>query len=96
MKDAVRREVSIFNEAVKLPVRERAAFLERACAGDGHLRRKLEALLNASDRSGTFLEEPAIPQVLASLLREMAVPDPKRRKIADARFQKQRRKRKGI
>ena len=96
MKDAARHELSIFNQAVKLPVHERAAFLARACAGDAHLRRKLEALLNASDRSGEFLEEPAIPEAFATLLREIGVPaDRKRRRNPDPAFQKQPRKRKG-
>jgi hypothetical protein len=97
MKDTPKREVAIFVQATKMPIHERAAFLRRACAGDENLRRKLEALLNASDRSGAFLEEPAISETIASLLREMAVPaGGKRRKNSEAKFQKQPRKRKGI
>jgi len=52
------REVTVFTEALKVPVRERAAFLERACAGHENLRHKVEALLEAHDRLGRFLEEP--------------------------------------
>ena len=33
----------VFTEALNVPVQERAAFLERACAGDENLRRKVEA-----------------------------------------------------
>lgn len=40
---------------------ERAAYLDRACAGQPELRRQLEALLAAHDRSGAFLETPATP-----------------------------------
>ena len=38
---------------------ERAAYLDRVCAGQPELRRKFEALLQAHDRSGEFLE-PAV------------------------------------
>jgi len=52
------REVVVFTEALRVPVQERAAFLEGACAGDENLRHKVEALLKAHDRVGNFLEEP--------------------------------------
>jgi len=52
------RELVVFTEALKLPVQERATYLERVCAGDENLRRSVEALLRAHDRLGNFLEEP--------------------------------------
>ena len=52
------RELVVFTEALKVPVQERATFLERICAGDENLRRTVEALLRAHDRLGNFLEEP--------------------------------------
>jgi len=52
------RALEVFTEAVQLPTEERVAFLERACAGDGELRQKVEALLRSNDRAGVFLEEP--------------------------------------
>jgi hypothetical protein len=58
MKDDPERELAIFTEALKVPLQDRAAFLEIACAGDKDLRDKVEALLRAHDRLGTFLEEP--------------------------------------
>ena len=58
MKGDPGREVVVFTEALKVPVQERAAFLERACAGNENLRHKVEALLKAHDRLGKFLEEP--------------------------------------
>ena len=58
MKDNADRELAVFTAANKLPVRDRAAFLEVECAGDEELRRKVEALLRAHDRIGRFLEEP--------------------------------------
>jgi serine/threonine protein kinase len=36
---------------------ERAAYLEQACAGDGALRQRVEALLRAHDEPGAFLSE---------------------------------------
>ena len=48
----------IFTEALKHPVAERGAFLDRACAGDAELRRNVEALLRAYERLGNFLETP--------------------------------------
>ena len=52
------REVALFTEALRVPVRDRAAFLKMACRGDNYLRRKIEALLKAYDHVGNFLEEP--------------------------------------
>ena len=52
------REVAIFIDALKCPVAERAAFLDRACAGDAELRHKVEALLHACERLGNFMETP--------------------------------------
>ncbi len=58
MKRAHGREVVVFTEALKVPVQDRAAFLEIACGADDNLRHKVEALLRAHDRLGKFLEEP--------------------------------------
>ena len=58
MKSDSDREIAIFTEALKVPPRERDAFLERRCAGDQELRRKVEALLRAHDRLGNFMEKP--------------------------------------
>jgi len=58
MTDDASREIAVFTEAIKIPLQDRAAFLENACRGDENLRRKVEALLGAHDRIGDFLEEP--------------------------------------
>jgi hypothetical protein len=58
MNDGARPEVAVFTEAVKVPFQDRAAFLEAACGGDDDLRHKVETLLGAHDRIGSFLEEP--------------------------------------
>src|SRR5437867_1164937 len=57
-------EESVFAEALeKQDLRERAAFLDRACAGDPGLRQNVESLLSAYD-AGAFLEAPASPPVV--------------------------------
>jgi eukaryotic-like serine/threonine-protein kinase len=58
MNEDASRELALFTEAIKVPTQDRAAFLERACAGDEDLRRKVEALVRVHDRLGNFLEEP--------------------------------------
>lgn len=58
MKGESDREIAIFTEALRIPARERDAFLERSCAGNEDLRRKVEALLRAHGRLGDFMEEP--------------------------------------
>jgi len=58
MKCGPGREVVVFTEALKVSVQERAAFLDRLCAGDEDLRHKVEALLRAHARLGNFLEQP--------------------------------------
>src|SRR4051794_2627451 len=50
---------TIFGDALELSVGARAAFLERACAGDPDLRHAVEALLKAHDGAGSFLDVPA-------------------------------------
>ena len=58
MKDEPSLEMVVFIEVLKVPIQERGAFLERACAGDENLRQKVEALLRAHDRFESFLDEP--------------------------------------
>ncbi|HTA28903.1 MAG TPA: serine/threonine-protein kinase [Candidatus Cybelea sp.] len=59
MNDSPNRDVEVFTEALQKPPRERAAFLERACAGDTSLRQRVEILLQAHEAAGDFLGEPA-------------------------------------
>jgi len=59
MNDAPDRDVVVFTEALRLPAAERADYLDRACAGDGELRRRVEAILEDYDKAGDFLGEPA-------------------------------------
>lgn len=58
-------EQTLFLAALELTGPERAAYLERACSGDANLRRHVEGLLAAHERSGEFLDEPAVAQMSA-------------------------------
>jgi non-specific serine/threonine protein kinase/serine/threonine-protein kinase len=46
------RVQNVFERVAELPPAERAAVMERECAGDAELRRQVEALLKAHDDSG--------------------------------------------
>ena len=53
---------TIFGEALEITGdEERAAFLDRATAGNPELRRQVESLLEAHFRAGRFLEPPTAP-----------------------------------
>src|SRR5262245_59627622 len=63
--DSAMNERAVFTEALdRATPEERAAFLERACAGNPALRAQVEALLRTHDRAGDFLGKLA-PQRLA-------------------------------
>src|SRR6187402_2699354 len=49
-------DIRAFTEALQLPLAERAAYVEQACAGDPALNQRVNALLNAHDRAGEFME----------------------------------------
>jgi serine/threonine protein kinase len=50
------REEKVFEAALELPSEQRAAYLDKACAGDEPLRQRIEALLRADKEAGTLLE----------------------------------------
>ncbi len=54
------REDEIFAEALELPVAERAAYLDRACAGEAALRARLVSLLASHLAAAGFLENPRL------------------------------------
>ena len=54
----MQRDDDIFADALELPPGERAAFLDRACAGDPARRDRLEALLAAHHSARDFLDRP--------------------------------------
>jgi hypothetical protein len=63
--DQEHRLEKTFRTARDLPLRERAAFLERACGGDAELRRHADSLLAAHEQAGQFLQ----PTVVLSICR---------------------------
>jgi serine/threonine protein kinase/roadblock/LC7 domain-containing protein len=59
-------EETIFAQALdRQDPTERQTFLDAACAGDGTLRRRVEALLESHEGSGQFLRQPALRQLAA-------------------------------
>ncbi|MCZ6598212.1 MAG: serine/threonine-protein kinase [Planctomycetota bacterium] len=57
-----RRIEELFQHASELPLDERAAWLEDHCRGDRELLGEVKSLLEASDHSDGFLEDPAFEQ----------------------------------
>jgi serine/threonine-protein kinase len=49
----------LFHSALKCEPAARAAFLERACAGDEALRREVESLIGSHEQPDSFIESPA-------------------------------------
>src|SRR5262245_16728212 len=60
MNDPSPLEAIFFAALEKGSPQERAAYLDEACAGDPDLRRRVEKMLAAQARAGTFLEQPAL------------------------------------
>src|SRR6267142_2194575 len=58
MSEPPHPEVAILNAALELPVEQRVAYLDQACAGDANLRQQIEDLLQAHERAGGFLAAP--------------------------------------
>ena len=50
----------LFHSALERAPKERAAFLDQACAGDQQLRREVDALIAAHEQAGSFIEELAL------------------------------------
>jgi len=59
MNEPSNREEVIFEAALKLPVEQRADYLQKTCGDDAALRVRIEGLLKAYQDAGGFMEEPA-------------------------------------
>src|SRR5690349_24447214 len=59
MNGAPDQDIAVFTEALRVPLEERDRYLSHACKGDGELRSRVEALLQAYNQSGDFLGRPA-------------------------------------
>ncbi len=58
---------TLFHSALELSQKERAEFLDEACAGNDLLRREVEALIAANEQAGSFIEKPALEVEARSL-----------------------------
>jgi tetratricopeptide (TPR) repeat protein len=68
-------EIEVFNVALELPAGERAAYLDRECAGDAALRQRVEELLKANEESCACLESlAAVPPGPGGTVRFSLVP----------------------
>jgi serine/threonine protein kinase len=65
-------DIEVFLEALCLQATERSVYLDRICATDSELRRRIEVLLLAHENAGSFLGEPptGVPQKDSSGVRE--------------------------
>lgn len=52
------RVEEVFHGALECSAEERDAFIERSCAGDDDLERRVRALIEAEERTGGFLDAP--------------------------------------
>src|SRR6266446_5443222 len=59
MNGAPDPDIAVFTAALRLPLEERDRYLSEACKGDGELRLRVEALLQAYEEAGDFLGRPA-------------------------------------
>src|SRR5262245_13103788 len=57
----------LFHAALDLEAKDRAAFLEEACAGDESLRREVESLLAHKQKPEGFMAAPAVEQAMRLL-----------------------------
>ncbi|MBI3862448.1 MAG: serine/threonine protein kinase [Planctomycetia bacterium] len=69
-------EESLFHLALETPPAERAALLERVCANDADLRRRVEALIQAHDNAGSFMDQPALAPTVITPAAESPVDRP--------------------
>src|ERR1700731_2071419 len=53
----------------KATAAERAAYLDEACGGDAAVRQRVEALFQAHEQAGSFLEKPALEAPTAAIVR---------------------------
>lgn len=61
MRDRHRSVEDLFAAALSRPPHDRNVFLDRACADAPELRRRIEQLLQADQKAGSFLRHPLLP-----------------------------------
>ena len=70
------QEEAIFIEVLQVSADQRASRLEAACGGDAVLRQRVEGLLKAYEKAGTFLENPASGVTLSPVEKPVKNPRP--------------------
>nr|MDQ3818745.1 serine/threonine protein kinase [Acidobacteriota bacterium] len=50
----------LFQSAISLETAERYNFLNAACGGDESLRKEVESLIASHERTGSFIDSPAL------------------------------------
>src|SRR5262252_179182 len=65
--DRWRQVDKIFHDLIEQTPEQRASFLDRLCADDPSLKKEVEELIQAYERSGSFLDSPAPAPVSGSL-----------------------------
>ena len=58
MNETHQREAAVFDAALELPPSQRAAYVERACAGNPALMERIRALLRACEDKSAYLDGP--------------------------------------
>jgi len=84
MNDPPNREVLVFNAALQLPANERAGYLSEACRGHIELHSRVAALLEAHERAGAFLQEPADRPPASPMAAAARQANPRLRRLAPA------------
>src|SRR5213595_656743 len=84
MNNPPNREVLLFNAALQLPANERAGYLSETCGGHIELHSRVAALLEAHERAGAFLQEPANRPAASSMAAAARQANPRRRRLAPA------------
>ena len=76
-----RKVTEMFDAVIDLPTAERTAALAKLCGTETALRAEVQALLDASDNVGRFMEEPArdsVASMLGAAAAELDEPMPER------------------
>jgi serine/threonine protein kinase/tetratricopeptide (TPR) repeat protein len=68
--DRLRLVERLYYEALQQEASQRAAFLNKSCAGDESLRRQVEAFLICDDQEDGFLESPALDVLAKDLAKD--------------------------
>jgi hypothetical protein len=66
--DRWRRIDKIFHDLIKQTPEQRASLLDSLCADDPSLKKEVEGLIQAYERSGSFLDSPATVSISGSLV----------------------------